>query len=610
MTVNLSMLAGAGAQFFDNNGNVLSGGKIYTYVAGTTTPQVTYTTSSGSTAHANPIVLDSAGRVPSGGEIWLTSGVAYKFVVKTSTDVTIGTYDNVYGADFDAIASVLNTLAASNGSSLIGYQPAGTGAVTTTIQAKLRQTVSAIDRGADPTGAADSSAAIIAALSDATHVIVPPGTYRCDSMIELTDGKTLQLMGGATLKRFSAYSASTDPVVWIKGSSASFFGAGQASSIVKTENRAPKGIVRLGHKDMTESHGNVNYCSLQNMSIVGAVANGQVTGDPDIALYMPNPQFSNLTSYFHNIFGLRVMDANIGIYLHGWANANTIGAIQGYRLGNVTLGTNKNVFIYCHGALDNAVDNCFFHASASSIGLLVDDCNNTANGGTTHSVYANSWRGMVFEQGGASAYGLKSLITGGRSYYELVSNVALGNSVPATFYDGNILVGAVNSSVNGGGASFSAVTSRGAVSATTDVSGATVTSSGDLAFSGAARGGDGGVLMVATKAKRSTTSNAATTTHTLSCTSPGGSIHRAGYLHIKCSGTQNDSTGLSAAWFMYKCRSISTAYPAVFTLVDSGGDTTAFTVSFSNGVVTVATVMDDLTTNMEFGFSTGGVNIS
>jgi len=41
MAVNLSSLAGVGAQFLDNNGNVLTGGKLYSYAAGTTTPQTT-----------------------------------------------------------------------------------------------------------------------------------------------------------------------------------------------------------------------------------------------------------------------------------------------------------------------------------------------------------------------------------------------------------------------------------------------------------------------------------------------------------------------------------------------------------------------------------------
>ena len=96
MAVNLSPIGGVAAQFFDNSGNILSGGKIYTYTAGTTTPQTTYTSSSGATAHANPIILDAAGRVPS-GEIWLTDGLQYKFLIKTSTDVQIGSYDNIIG---------------------------------------------------------------------------------------------------------------------------------------------------------------------------------------------------------------------------------------------------------------------------------------------------------------------------------------------------------------------------------------------------------------------------------------------------------------------------------------------------------------------------------
>jgi hypothetical protein len=96
MAVYLSPVGGAAAQFFTNTGSVLTGGKLYTYLAGTTTPATTYTTSAGNVARTNPVVLDSAGRVPSGGEIWLTS-VAYKFVLKDSTDVLIATYDNILG---------------------------------------------------------------------------------------------------------------------------------------------------------------------------------------------------------------------------------------------------------------------------------------------------------------------------------------------------------------------------------------------------------------------------------------------------------------------------------------------------------------------------------
>lgn len=96
MSYLLSPLGGAGVQFLDNSGNPLAGGFLYTYVAGSTTPQATYTTSAG-TAHQNPIEFDPYGRVPSGGELWLLSGTTYKFVLKTSVGVTIGTYDNING---------------------------------------------------------------------------------------------------------------------------------------------------------------------------------------------------------------------------------------------------------------------------------------------------------------------------------------------------------------------------------------------------------------------------------------------------------------------------------------------------------------------------------
>jgi len=92
-TVNLSSFAGAGSQFFDNSGVPLAGGLIYTYLAGTTTPLVSYTSSTGLTAHPNPIVLDSAGRI---NEVWIPEGTNSKFVLQTSTNVLIGTYDSLF----------------------------------------------------------------------------------------------------------------------------------------------------------------------------------------------------------------------------------------------------------------------------------------------------------------------------------------------------------------------------------------------------------------------------------------------------------------------------------------------------------------------------------
>ena len=107
MSVYLSPLGGAGWQFLDNNGNPLAGGLIYTYAGGTTTPVSTYTSSTGGTANANPIVLDSAGRTPA--QIWLTEGSSYKFVLQTSAGVTIKTDDNIFASYELNLTGVANT---------------------------------------------------------------------------------------------------------------------------------------------------------------------------------------------------------------------------------------------------------------------------------------------------------------------------------------------------------------------------------------------------------------------------------------------------------------------------------------------------------------------
>lgn len=78
-------------QFFGNTGAILNGGKLYTYAAGTSTPQATYTDSALLVPNANPIILDSAGRAV----IYLPTNTAYKFVLNTSADVLVWSQDNV-----------------------------------------------------------------------------------------------------------------------------------------------------------------------------------------------------------------------------------------------------------------------------------------------------------------------------------------------------------------------------------------------------------------------------------------------------------------------------------------------------------------------------------
>ena len=145
-------------QFYDDNGNPLSGGLVYSYTAGTLTPLATYTDQGGGTPNANPVVLDSAGRA----DIWLNNASSYKFIVKTSTGTTIRTVDNITPFNTASGLSVLGSIAANT---MVGNNTGATAtpvALTATqAQANMINNLSvvAIDTAADYVPFYDTSGA-------------------------------------------------------------------------------------------------------------------------------------------------------------------------------------------------------------------------------------------------------------------------------------------------------------------------------------------------------------------------------------------------------------------------------------------------------------------
>jgi hypothetical protein len=79
-------------QFTDAAGNPVASGKLYSFVAGTTTPQPTYSDVARTTANANPIVLNAAGQSPTSMYLLATG---YKFRLDTAAAVTLWTVDDV-----------------------------------------------------------------------------------------------------------------------------------------------------------------------------------------------------------------------------------------------------------------------------------------------------------------------------------------------------------------------------------------------------------------------------------------------------------------------------------------------------------------------------------
>ena len=101
MTANLNPQAKQ--QYFATNGTFLSGGKVYTYAAGTSTPKDTWADSGQTTVNANPVVLDSRGEA---SIFWSGN---YKVVLKDAAGATIWTMDNVPGSGAYATLNGIET---------------------------------------------------------------------------------------------------------------------------------------------------------------------------------------------------------------------------------------------------------------------------------------------------------------------------------------------------------------------------------------------------------------------------------------------------------------------------------------------------------------------
>ena len=134
-----------------------SGAQLFFYETGTTTPKDTYSDSAGTTPNANPVVADSVGVFP---DIFISG--TYKVVLKNAANI------QQWAADPVIEQSNIATLSANDGSSLVGFIQDGAGAVASTAQEKLRESVNVKDFGAvgDGAGAKTDNAAAFEACRD------------------------------------------------------------------------------------------------------------------------------------------------------------------------------------------------------------------------------------------------------------------------------------------------------------------------------------------------------------------------------------------------------------------------------------------------------------
>lgn len=152
-------------QFFDpnNTGAPLSGGKLFTYIAGTSFKQATWTDSTQVTQNNNPIILDSNGAA----NVWLDPTLVYKFVLSPANDTDPPT------SPFRSVDNISpNITAVTLTIALIGpiiyprtVAEIALGVTPTSYAYPADPYVDPRRYGADPTGAIDSTVAVQKAIN-------------------------------------------------------------------------------------------------------------------------------------------------------------------------------------------------------------------------------------------------------------------------------------------------------------------------------------------------------------------------------------------------------------------------------------------------------------
>jgi hypothetical protein len=329
-------------QFFDLNGAPLSGGKLYTYVAGTTTPQASYTDYGGGTANANPVILDSRGEA----SVWLGTAL-YKMALYDSTNVLIWTVDNLNGGDVATLAQ----LAASGGSNLIGFLQAGTGAVATTVQSKLRESITPEDFGAVGDGVTNDTTAIHNALVAANGKAV---VFQAGKIYRIT-----QPLTNASVSQIRAV-----------GQAPANFSHQDILTLINTYSNSYSNLLS------TTPLAGVAAIKCDGCNLIGAPDTGTMNGD------------ATKLRTLQNIFVYGVNGAKTGVYICGsdvTISGCTFALFEQFGLlmrGQITSAFTDNAFIDCGWNLGASGSVGYPNTYYSGCGILIL-ANKTSNDYTT-----------------------------------------------------------------------------------------------------------------------------------------------------------------------------------------------------------------------------------
>lgn len=305
-------------RYYNNDGTVCAGGKVYTYAAGTTNPKQTFSDADGTVPNPNPILLDAH------GEAVIFWDGSYKVDVHQADGQQVTGYpvDNVRTDASGLLAKIAQVMGAT-GASLVGFLQSGVGAIASTIQNELRRSyytaqfdtaahavVAAAGKrlivGADevlqlnvPSQFATVQAALLAVrhwvINGVVQIVVADGVYQLTGTLTPPGpfGSQIQIIGN-TASPANVVLMGTDPPTF----DIVVAGAGQAFGRIAgvtaaAPNKAPLANNFTGFLALNGGSLNLDHCNSSNLYYGVAARNGgaikhsygTVTGAGDVGVW-------------------------------------------------------------------------------------------------------------------------------------------------------------------------------------------------------------------------------------------------------------------------------------------------------------------------------------
>lgn len=215
------------------------------------------------------------------------------------------------------------------------FLPAGAGAVTRSVQTKLREmAVSVTDYGADPTGAVSSSGAIQAAINTGADIVFPAGTYKAANLTQSLNGQRFLAAGNVTVQKNA-----NGPIITCTGNDIEFNGIGFRGDAV-APTFTGNGVVISGNNPRLINCG-VRWisgipllCTGSAVQVIGTCDIYQ-TSDATAGGYDIVIGVSGTATVYHRIKGIRSTQATGGIRLIDTGSA----VVEGSQFGKLYINS-------------------------------------------------------------------------------------------------------------------------------------------------------------------------------------------------------------------------------------------------------------------------------